>query len=140
MQARFLHTNLNVLNLERSLEFYRKALGLTEQRRKELPDFTLAFLGDGQTDYQLELTWLKDRKEPYDLGDNESHVAFHVGISKRPMRCMRKWAASALKTKRWESILSRTRMAIGWRSSADFEESETGGFIRIRLFFNGSWH
>ena len=79
MQARFLHTNLNVLNLERSLEFYRKALGLTEQRRKELPDFTLVFLGDGQTDYQLELTWLKDRKEPYDLGDNESHVAFHVG-------------------------------------------------------------
>ena len=49
-------------------------------RRREAPDgsFTLVFLGDGQTPHQLELTWLKDRKEPYNLGDNEFHLAFRV--------------------------------------------------------------
>lgn len=80
MTSRFLHTNLNVLHLERSLAFYREALGLREVRRKEAPDgsFQIVFLGDGQTDYQLELTWLRDRTEPYDLGDNESHIAFRV--------------------------------------------------------------
>ncbi len=80
MNARFLHTNLNVLDLDKSIAFYKKALGLTEVRRKSAADgsFTLVFLGDGQTDYQLELTCLHDRKEPYQLGDNETHIAFRV--------------------------------------------------------------
>jgi lactoylglutathione lyase len=78
MKAKFLHTNINVLDLERSAEFYARALGLTEIRRKEGDGFALLFLGDGSTEYQLELTWLADRKTPYDLGDNESHVAFEV--------------------------------------------------------------
>lgn len=80
MNSRYLHTNFNVLNLEKSIEFYGKALGLKEMRRKSASDgsFTLAFLGDGQTDFELELTWLRDRKEPYNLGDNEMHIAFAV--------------------------------------------------------------
>lgn len=80
MNSRFLHTNFNVFNLERSIHFYEEALGLHEVRRKNAPDgsFTLAFMGDGQTDYVLELTWLRDRKEPYNLGDNEIHIAFQV--------------------------------------------------------------
>lgn len=80
MKSRFLHTNLNVLDLQKSLAFYQKALGLKEVRRKEAADgsFTLAFLGDGETDYQLELTCLHGRKEPYNLGDNETHIAFWV--------------------------------------------------------------
>ncbi len=80
MNARFLHTNLNVLDLDKSIAFYHEALGLTEVRRKSAPDgsFTLVFLGDGQTDYQLELTCLHARKQPYQLGDNETHIAFHV--------------------------------------------------------------
>jgi lactoylglutathione lyase len=74
----FSHNNLNVLDLEKSLAFYKKALGLEEVRRKEAADgsFTLVFLGDGTTPHRLELTWLKDRKEKYDLGDNEVHLAF----------------------------------------------------------------
>ena len=72
----FAHNNLNVLDLDKSLAFYKEALGLTEVRRKETPDFTLVFLGDGKTPHQLELTWLKDRKTPYNLGDNEIHLAF----------------------------------------------------------------
>lgn len=80
MTSRFLHTNINVLNLDRSIAFYKEALGLEEVRRKTQPEgkFIIAFLGDGQTDYQLELTWLRDKKEPYNLGDNESHIAFRV--------------------------------------------------------------
>jgi lactoylglutathione lyase len=72
------HNNLNVLNLQKSLVFYKEALGLKESRRKEAPDgtFILVFLGDGQTGHLLELTWLRERKEPYNLGDNEIHLAF----------------------------------------------------------------
>jgi len=72
------HSNINVLNLEKSLEFYKKALGLTEVRRKEKESFTLVFLGDGFCQYTIELTWLHDRKEPYDLGDNEIHICFRT--------------------------------------------------------------
>ena len=80
MQFRFVHNNFNVLDLERSLAFYREALGLVEVRRKEAADgrFVLVYLGDGRTGHQLELTWLRDRTEPYDLGDNEFHLALAV--------------------------------------------------------------
>ena len=78
MKFKFLHNNLNLLDLAKSLAFYEKALGLKEMRRLEMGDFTLAYLGDGQTPHELELTWLKDRQEPYNLGDNEVHLAFGV--------------------------------------------------------------
>lgn len=78
MIFKFAHNNFNVLDLEKSLKFYKDALGLTETKRHETPDksFTLVFLGDSQTSHKLELTWLRDRKGPYDLGDNEFHLAF----------------------------------------------------------------
>lgn len=80
MSFKFLHNNFNVLNLEKSLAFYDKALGLKEVKRKTAPDgsFILVFLGDRVTAHQLELTWLRDRKEPYNLGDNEIHLAFEA--------------------------------------------------------------
>ncbi len=73
---KFAHNNLNVLDLEKSLAFYKEALGLEEVRRMDAGDFILVYLGDGKTPHQLELTWLRDRKEPYNLGDNEFHLAF----------------------------------------------------------------
>ena len=78
---RFTHFNFNVLDLERSLAFYRQALGLVPVREKEAADgsFKLVYLGDGVSDFTLELTWLRDRSEPYDLGDEEFHLAFHTG-------------------------------------------------------------
>ncbi|MCL2767353.1 MAG: VOC family protein [Synergistaceae bacterium] len=76
MKSKILHTNINVLNLERSLAFYEKALGLQVARRMEREGFTLVFLSDETGGHQIELTHLHDRKEPYDLGDNESHIAF----------------------------------------------------------------
>ena len=74
----FNHFNFNVLDLDKSLAFYREALGLEPVREKTAADgsFRLVYLGDGRTDFQLELTWLRDRKEPYDLGECEFHLAF----------------------------------------------------------------
>ena len=77
MTFTFAHNNFNVLDLDRSLQFYKDALGLVEVRRKEADDgsFILVFLGDGTTPHRLELTWLRDWKTPYNLGDNEFHLA-----------------------------------------------------------------
>lgn len=80
MRFVFAHNNINVLDLKRSLAFYKAALDLEEVWRKEAKDgaFVLVCLGDGRTPHKLELTQLRDRKEPYDLGDNEIHLAFTV--------------------------------------------------------------
>jgi lactoylglutathione lyase len=80
MKFKFDHNNINVLDLEKSLAFYKEALGFEEVRRHEAADgsFTLVYLGDGVSKHTLELTWLKDRTEPYDLGDNEFHLALRV--------------------------------------------------------------
>lgn len=66
------------MNLEKSLTFYQQALGLKETRRHKAADgsFELVFLGDDQSPHRLELTWLRDREKPYDLGENEFHLAF----------------------------------------------------------------
>lgn len=78
--VKFNHFNFNVLNLEKSLEFYEKALGLKPVREKDASDgsFKLVYLGDGLSDFTLELTWLKDRTEPYNLGECEFHLAFYA--------------------------------------------------------------
>jgi len=80
IKGRFEHYNFNVMDLEKSIEFYKKALGLTEKRRKNAEDgsFTLVFMGEEFTDFLLELTWLRDRKEAYNLGDNEMHLCLSV--------------------------------------------------------------
>ncbi len=80
MKFAFVHNNFNVLDLPRSLEFYGKALDLREDRRIAPKDgrFIIVFLSDGVTPHRLELTWLRDRKEAYNLGDNEFHLAFTV--------------------------------------------------------------
>ena len=74
---RFNHYNINVLDLEKSINFYKNALGLNIIREKNAQDgsYKIVYLGDGKSDFSLELTWLKDRKEKYDLGDEEFHLA-----------------------------------------------------------------
>ncbi|MCL1849734.1 MAG: VOC family protein [Clostridiales bacterium] len=78
MEFTFTHNCFNVLDLEKSILFYREALSLRETRRREAEDgsFILVFLEDGRSAFQLELTWLKDHPEPYDLGECEYHLAF----------------------------------------------------------------
>lgn len=76
MKFQFAHNNFNVLDLEKSLKFYDEALGFKSARKLEGPGFTLAYLSDGgQTPHELELTWIHGRKEPYNLGENEFHLA-----------------------------------------------------------------
>lgn len=78
---RFVHNNINVLDLQKSLSFYKKALGLEEIRRIAPEDgsFIIVYLSDGTPrGHQLELTWLRDWERPYNLGDNEFHLAFRT--------------------------------------------------------------
>ena len=78
MQFTFAHNNFNVADLDASLAFYEKALGLREVRRHATDAFTLVYLGDGVTPHQLELTWLRDHPQKYDLGECEFHLAMAV--------------------------------------------------------------
>ena len=80
MKFKMVHENYNVFDLEKSLQFYEKALGLTEKRRNNAKDgsFVIVYVGNDTTDFLLELTWLRDRDKPYDLGDEEFHLAFRT--------------------------------------------------------------
>ncbi|MGL5068137.1 MAG: lactoylglutathione lyase [Sarcina sp.] len=80
MAIKMLHTCLRVMNLQKSLEFYRDALGLVETRRKEFPEykFDLVYLSDVVGGYEVELTYNYDPKKPYVIGDGFSHIAIGV--------------------------------------------------------------
>ncbi|MDD4514956.1 VOC family protein [Massilibacteroides sp.] len=80
IKGHFDHFNINVVDLDKSISFYEKALGLKEARRKEAKDgsFILVYLTDETTGFLLELTWLRDHKEAYELGENESHLCYRV--------------------------------------------------------------
>ena len=81
----FNHFNFNVLDLARSVQFYHDALGLEPVRTKDASDgsFPLVFLGDGHSPFQLELTWLRDRTQPYDLGEGVSPRVHRAGYGCR---------------------------------------------------------
>ena len=80
IKSTFDHLNINVTDLERSIAFYDKALGLKEAKRKEAADgsFILVYLGDDRGHFLLELTWLRDKEGAYELGDNETHLCLRV--------------------------------------------------------------
>jgi len=78
MQFKMIHENYNVSNLERSLEFYNKALGLSEKRRKTGKGFTIVYIGNDAADFELELTALDEHPQKYDLGECEFHLAFRA--------------------------------------------------------------
>ena len=81
MEFRMLHTCIRVLDLERSIDFYRRAFGFDLSRRREFPEgkFTLAFMTAPGGGFELELTHNHDRSEPYQVGDGYSHLA--VGVA-----------------------------------------------------------
>ena len=80
MKFKMIHENYNVYDLDKSMAFYEKALGLTERRRKEAADgsFIIVYVGNVEADFELELTWLRDINRPYNLGDCEFHLAFRT--------------------------------------------------------------
>ena len=80
MSVRMIHQNFNVSDLDASLAFYQKALGLHEVRRKAAEDgsFIIVFVAGEEDNFELELTWVKDHPQKYDLGECEFHLAFRV--------------------------------------------------------------
>lgn len=80
VKGRFDHFNINVTDLERSIRFYETALGLHEASRKQAADgsFILVYMADDFGKFLLELTWLRDHTEAYELGENESHLCLRV--------------------------------------------------------------
>ena len=80
MNFKMIHENYNVYDLEKSLAFYEKALGLKEKRRKIADDgsFIIVFIGNEANTFEMELTWLRDMDRPYNLGDCEFHLAFEA--------------------------------------------------------------
>ena len=76
MQFKMVHENYNVSDLEASLRFYEQALGLTESRRMTAEEYTIVYVKNDTGDFELELTWLKDHPQKYDLGECEFHLAF----------------------------------------------------------------
>jgi lactoylglutathione lyase len=76
--AKAIHTMIRVLDEARSLDFYKRAFGLEIADRLDFPDFTLVYLSNSETPYEVELTINKGRAEPYNLGDGYGHVAFVV--------------------------------------------------------------
>lgn len=80
MKFKMVHENYNVVDLQKSLDFYEKALGLKEIRRKtdEEGSYIIVYIGNEEADFELELTWLKEKDGPYNLGDEEFHLAFQA--------------------------------------------------------------
>ena len=80
MQFKMIHENYNVRDLDKSLAFYKQALGLEEKRRKTAADgsFIIVYVGSESSDFELELTWLRDHPDPYDIGEEEFHLAFRA--------------------------------------------------------------
>lgn len=76
----FDHFNINVTDLDRSLDFYKKTLGLEKSGEIVAPDgsFIINYLRAPKGDFRLELTWLRDHTQPYELGENESHIALRL--------------------------------------------------------------
>ena len=78
MKFKMIHENYNVSDLDRSIKFYNKARDLHEVRRKTTDDFIIVYLSNDVSDFELELTWLKDHPQPYNLGECEFHLAFQA--------------------------------------------------------------
>ena len=80
MEGKAIHRCLHVLDLEKSLDFYGRALGMTEVRRMGPDDgsWMNVFIANSTSGFQLELTWNRGRTESYENGGRDSHIAFTV--------------------------------------------------------------
>jgi len=76
--AKMIHSMIRVLDEQRSIDFYSKAFGLEVAERLDFETFTLIYLSNSETGFELELTVNKGRKDAYDLGDGYGHLAFSV--------------------------------------------------------------
>ncbi len=78
MKFKMIHENYNVADLGVSMAFYEKALGLHEVRRINGNGFIIVYMGNEESPFELELTWLEEHPQKYNLGECEFHLAFEV--------------------------------------------------------------
>lgn len=76
--AKMIHSMIRVLDEARALAFYEAAFGLKVAERLDFPAFTLIYLANDESTFELELTVNKDRTEPYELGTGYGHLAVSV--------------------------------------------------------------
>jgi lactoylglutathione lyase len=108
--TKLIHTMIRVRDLDASLAFYSKVLDLHPSHTLDFPDFTLVYLRNEENDAEIELTYNKDRKEPYTHGDGYGHVAVVVGdvASKHAAITAAGYAPLAIKEfKRGDDLLAR---------------------------------
>ncbi|HRF86453.1 MAG TPA: VOC family protein [Alloprevotella sp.] len=92
ISAKFDHFNINVTDLERSMAFYKEALGLVPCGEINGPEgaFRIVYLASGTSGFKLELTWLRDHPQPYDLGECEFHICLRVSGDYEAVRAFHK--------------------------------------------------
>ncbi len=80
MKYKLAHACIRVMDLEKSIKFYKEALGLVERRRDDYPQwsFTLVYLSDENNNFEIELTYNYNPEKPYNLGNGFSHFAVYV--------------------------------------------------------------
>ena len=108
--TKLIHTMIRVRDLDASLAFYDKVLDLQPAHTLDFPDFTLVYLRNAQNDTEIELTYNKDRTEPYTHGDGYGHVAVVVDsvADKHAAVAAAGYAPLAIKEfKRGEALLAR---------------------------------
>ena len=76
--AKAIHMMVRVLDMDRSVDFYKKAFDLDVADRFDFDDFTLVYLRNGESDFEVELTVNKGRTDPYEHGEAYGHLAVAV--------------------------------------------------------------
>ena len=115
MNFKMIHQNFNVFDLDKSIEFYNKALGLKEDRRINAPDgsFIIVYLKNETTDFELELTWLRDMDRPYNLGDCEFHLAFRTDNFEEAHKLHSEMGCICFENMKWAFTSFLTQTATG---------------------------
>lgn len=76
--AKAIHSMIRVLEEARSVDFYKRAFKLDIADRLDFDSFTLVYLSNAESGFELELTINKGREQPYDLGNGYGHFAVSV--------------------------------------------------------------
>jgi lactoylglutathione lyase len=108
--AKVIHSMIRVLDLERSMAFYADVLNLRPSHRLDFPDFSLVYLRNTENDFELELTWNKDRSLPYTHGDGYGHIGVVVADAAAVQAALsaKGYSSAALKEfKRSDELLAR---------------------------------
>ena len=108
--SKIIHTMIRVLDLDRSMRFYRDLIGLTESHRLDFPDFALVYLRNADNDFEIELTLNKGRDEAYTHGTGYGHIAVVVadaGKERERVAALGYQPGDVKEFKRGEELLAR---------------------------------